>query len=64
MEEQSQKDIAVQQAIAQFRSEMETVTVVAAADKVAYTMNWAQSDNNGQNIDTIMPPDTKVKPPV
>ena len=58
IEERSQKDLAVHQAIAQARNDLqgkaETVTVVATGDdKVTYNVTWTnQPDHN--NIDGIM----------
>ena len=51
--ERAQRDVAVQQALAQVRAEMETVTVVSANDKVAYTMNWAQQPTEATNQQAI-----------
>ena len=49
--ERAQRDIAVQQALAQVRADMETVTVVSADEKVAYTMNWTQQQQSDSTND-------------
>ena len=58
MEERAQKEIAVQQALAQSRQEMQekmdSVTVVSN-DKTAYRVEWVTQPSHGQsNIGNIM----------
>jgi hypothetical protein len=62
MEQKAQKDIAVQQALAQARAEMQnkmdTVTVISD-DKVTYNVTWNTSAAGQPSIATIM--DTGVE---
>lgn len=57
MEERAQKEIAVQQALAQSRAEMQekmdSVTVVSN-DKTAYTVEWVAAPTNSGNFGNIM----------
>ncbi len=59
IEERAQKDIAVQQALAQARAEMQekidSVTVVTDADnKVAYNVTWAPQQGTQNHLEAIM----------
>jgi guanylate kinase len=57
IEERSQKDIAIQQALNQARAEMqeklESVTVVTNDDKVRYNVQWTTEQTNQNNIHII-----------
>ena len=63
MEERAQKEIAVQQALAQARAEMaekmETITVVAADEKATtYSVNWAHQGAAQNSIESIIDGET------
>ncbi|XP_064628286.1 deformed epidermal autoregulatory factor 1 homolog isoform X2 [Lineus longissimus] len=57
IEERSQKDIAIQQALNQARAEMqeklESVTVVSSDDKVRYNIQWTPEQTNQNNSHII-----------
>jgi len=59
MDERTQRDIAVQQALAQARHELQNsdaVNVIAAEDKVSYSVAWPVSSSQ-QNIAMVLPHD-------
>ena len=57
MEERSQKDIAIQQALARARAEMqdklESVTVVTGDEKVRYNVSWTAEQSSQNSIHII-----------
>ena len=58
IEERAQKDIAVQQALAQARAEMQSDKLdgigVPAADKVTYSVTWVPQPTSVQNMNNMM----------
>ena len=51
LEERAQRDIAVQQALAQMRAETHQEQVVTGEDKITYAVSWNTSGHSVQLVD-------------
>jgi type II secretory pathway component PulJ len=50
LEERAQRDIAVQQALAQMRAETQQEHTVTGDDKIAYTVTWSSADHSSVQL--------------